>query len=295
MSSVSGDVTVETVFVMDPSVFPVGVYDSILQQITNRKSSSPTTLSADFITGAEARNLYFPNNTAIRRFQLLHITRVHSQLATDGSDATAVAVSKLRSSLVDTASSRIGVCGVGYIADSSSPRLSVGGSVFIAEGSGDKWLMGLPAMMAPVALIGWIVTVVLCAVCWACACCSSGVGIASSSSIPLAEVVEAPTDIPLGVADASARMPVAGDTGRGVPAAAVVDTSTVNDLRRALVQPSSSRGYNDYASARSAIRPAGIGNAFSIPRPPMPGVNLQNHDSPLFLNMRLPAFGPQRL
>ena len=165
---INGQMVIDVVFVLDSSVFPTSTYDAILQKISNGTLSSPTTLRSDFITGAEARQLYFPNSTVIRRFQLLHITRVHSVLA------TTLAANRLRAALIGATAAPIGECGIDVVAD--TPLQS-------------PWYLSMPALVAPVALIGWIITLLSCAVCWMCVCYTDKV-------VPVAVLVETPPTVP---------------------------------------------------------------------------------------------------
>ena len=177
------DVVVNAVCVASPSAFPLATYDTLLQQIAGARLSSATVLVSDLITGASARSLYFPNDTSIVRFQLLHITRVNSVLAADGKDSAAIEL-VLKAGLTNAAAKHVGVCAI----DSASDP-SVGG-VVPAQPS---FLMDLPGSVALVALIGWFVTLLFFGGCWLYYTC-----FASNPPVELA-VVAAPSALPSGI------------------------------------------------------------------------------------------------
>jgi hypothetical protein len=162
---ISGDVAVDVVCVLPSSAFPTSVYDSVVQRLAGAALASPTTLRADLITGASARSLYFPNSTAIHRFQLLHITRVASRL-----DGTAD-MRALRAGLVSAVASSVGLCGFDEAAG--------------AEDVQQAGTLEMPTLVALVASVGWIITLILCAGCWACHLCCAP----SAPVVPSAEVV----------------------------------------------------------------------------------------------------------
>jgi hypothetical protein len=173
---VFSDLVVDVVCVA-PSVFPVSAYDSILQRISGNTLKAATTFRSDSITGAEALRLYFPNNTSIVRFQLLHITRVHSVLPTLSAGDYVTTVHRLQTELINVTAVYVGMCGIDKIVDTDNPTIS---SVV----SSKEWFDGLPALLGPVALIGWILTLVAFGLCWVYYCC------VNRSVIPVAESVE---------------------------------------------------------------------------------------------------------
>ena len=254
---VSCNVVVDAVFLLDPAVaFPFGFYESILQQISGCTIASPSTLKLDTIVGAEARSLYFPNNTTILRFQLVHITRIHSQLSTAGVSASVPVMVKLRTSLADSVWSRIGVCGIEGIYDPDVDPIS-------SSADNGQWYSNIVLL---VILIGWILTLLLCGICWLCVCCSN-------KTVPSAEVAvpEGPVEavVPL------VGLPLKGvDTPAGNFRRGYSSHSLLNDRVNSGESPYRSNPYAGAeftATAMQSINERGI---------------------PLFLDMRLPSFAP---
>ena len=170
-----GEVVVDVVCLMDPSLFPVSAYEIILQNVANTTAPTQTTVRPDLITGAEARLRYFTDSTIFHRFELLHITRAHSVLRVDGS--VSAVVGRLRLGLMRDVAKGVGVCGIDAIVDPSAPSPP-------SDSSGDQqWFMNMPALVAPIALGGWILTLASCAVCWFCVCCT-----APEKNIPTAQL-----------------------------------------------------------------------------------------------------------
>jgi hypothetical protein len=154
---ISSDVVVDVVCLMPLSAFPVSGYDSVLQQVAGIKLGAPTSLRPDLITGAAARNMYFPDNTSILRFQLLHVTRAHSILLFSGGDSASI-VQIIRVELVKAiASKNMGVCGVDVVSDTST--------LTVVDGA-KSWLADMPDSLVLVALVGWFVTLVFCGGAW---------------------------------------------------------------------------------------------------------------------------------
>ena len=108
-----------------------------------------------------------------RRFELVHVTRVQTILPAAGS----VESGKLMLDLTRTvAISGVGVCGVDGIVDSA-----LGGE----SSSNQSWFLNMPALVAPVALVGWIVTLLSCCVCWVCVCCLEDKSVRTVSQVVL--------------------------------------------------------------------------------------------------------------
>ena len=181
-SFISCDVTVDLVCMIPVSSFRVSAYDIMLQQIAGVELGAPTSVRADLITGAAARNLYFQNNTDILRFQLLHVARVHSLLLLNGRGPASV-MDVLQAELVAAiVPSRVGgLCGVDSISDTST-------LVTIIEGAG-SWIPDMPDSLALIALIGWFLTLVSCGGVWIYYSCYT-------TDTPSAEVVVEPQPMP---------------------------------------------------------------------------------------------------
>ena len=173
-SMVSGDLTINVLCLSNSSVFPVAAYDAIVQRISNSTLASPSTMRPDSITGAEAMQQYFVGRGVVfRRFELVHVTRVQTILPAAGS----VESGKLMLDLTRTvAISGVGVCGVDGIVDSA-----LGGE----SSSNQSWFLNMPALVAPVALVGWIVTLLSCCVCWVCVCCLEDKSVRTVSQVVL--------------------------------------------------------------------------------------------------------------
>jgi hypothetical protein len=203
-----GDVVVDVVCLMDPSLFPLAAYEIILQNVANATIQTQTTARPDLITGAEARLRYFTESTIFHRFELLHITRAHSVLRVDGS--VSAVVGRLRLGLMRDVAKGVGVCGIDAIVDPSAPSPSL-------DSSGDQqWFMNMPALVAPIALGGWILTLASCAVCWFCVCCTapekniptaqldtSAVSSTKTGDVPVAVVADNPAVVKGKISDSS--------------------------------------------------------------------------------------------
>ena len=239
---VSCDVAVDIMCVVPLSDFPLTMYESIVREISNSNFASPTIVRADLITGAVARDKYFPDSGDIFRFQLLHITRVHSLLQLNGQDP-ALIIRALRSGLTNAISSKVGMCGIDDISDVTS-----GSSTISSDRS---WFMDMPALVAPVALIGWIVTSVICGGCW-----FYYVIYASSDNnpVPLAAVVRSESIVLHGIP-----LPAASH-----PTVAVVTQPTINMTPDTLPYNSSvstKRKEGQVRGTANSIRPVDSTNA----------------------------------
>ena len=168
-SAVYGDVIIDIVCLLDSSAFPTATYDSILKKSINCTLVTPTMTRADLVTGAEAKQRYFPDSTVFRRFELLHVTRVRSvlQISTNG---VVVPTNSFGAGLIKAISRDIGACGIDSISDSS---------ITTASQDDMQWILNMPVLVAPIALAGWVITVVSCSVCWFCVCCTTDTKIAT--------------------------------------------------------------------------------------------------------------------
>ena len=169
-SAVHSDVAVDIVCLLDPSIFPVTVYDKIIERITNSTLGARTTSRADLITGAEAKQSLFSDSTVFRRFELLHVTRVHSVVLVSVNGGGDV-INKLKSELIKSIAESVGICGVESMVDYSVSTTATNDNM--------QWITNLPVLVAPIALIGWIITLVSCLICWFCVCCTTDSKIAT--------------------------------------------------------------------------------------------------------------------
>lgn len=268
--AVSADVTISIVCLLsDPSAFPVAVYDTFLQRMSNSTFVSPTVTRADSITGAEAMQRYFAGtNVPFRRFELIHVTRVRSVAASGGN----ITAGRLQLGLRALAAG-VGVCGVDDVVDSSA---------LLQPSSDQQWLTSMPALVAPIALAGWLVTLLSCAVCWVCVCCTADKRVET--------VVQATV---VGGAEQSAGAPT------GVPVS-VIPASTVKDAKA-----KAPRGVSSRTGATAQMFPPLTEVSRTAPplplipplRPSTPTMPLnaavefhRHHNSPHLLQLRIPSF-----
>lgn len=173
-SAVHSDVAVDIVCLLDPSIFPVAVYDKIIERITNSTLGARTTSRADLITGVEAKQSLFSDSTVFRRFELLHVTRVHSVVLVSVNGGGDV-INKLKSELIKSIAESVGICGVESMVDYSVSTTATNDNM--------QWITNLPVLVAPIALVGWIITLVSCLICWFCVCCTTDSKIATVAEI----------------------------------------------------------------------------------------------------------------
>ena len=165
------DLLLNTVFLINSVKFNPAQYEQILSQ-----SFGPATLlsvQSETPTGAEVRNLYFPDHTEVRLFQLVHITRVQAAIVTANETNTTYHLSRRLSE---------------FCRDTIAPVVIVssgGGSV------GFDLLSQIPPLVAPVAIGVWITTVAACGVCWACICCCK-----TGKSKPPPPAIETAVELP---------------------------------------------------------------------------------------------------
>ena len=196
-SMVHGDVIVDIVCLLDSSMFPVTIYDTILQNTSNNTLISQTMARADLITGTEAKQRYFTDSTIFRRFELIHITRAHSVIRAPANSA-AISIGRLKLELIRAIAENVGICSIESIIDST-----------VSTSSDDmQWILNMPGLVAPIALGGWIITVVSCVMCWFCVCCTTdskiATVVASETSVataanvdPVVGVIAEPPPLPL--------------------------------------------------------------------------------------------------
>ena len=184
VSLISCDVVIHMMCVVPVAEFQLANYELAVREISSCSLASPTVVRADLVTGAAIIDKYFPGSSSILRFQLLHVTRVHSLLRLDGR-APAVVVRALRDGLTNATSSSVGMCGIDDVSEDTS----------VVAPAASSWSMGLPALVAPVALIGWIITSCLCGSCWLYYYCVLSYT-AETGPVPLAEVVHSALPLP---------------------------------------------------------------------------------------------------
>jgi len=152
LSPTACDLLLNTVFLINSVKFNPAQYEQILS-----RSFGPATLlsvQSETPTGAEVRNLYFPDHTEVRLFQLVHITRVQAAIVTANETNTTYHLTRRLSE---------------FCRDTIAPVVIVSSG---AGGSaGFDLLSQIPPLVAPVAIGVWITTVAACGVCWACICC----------------------------------------------------------------------------------------------------------------------------
>ena len=171
-------VVVSVIFLIASDAFATTPYRDLLQA-----HFGPTTVDSvqpDTLTGAEVRSTYFPNRTDIYQFQLLHVTRVRASITTANTTAQ---IQNLLPALC---------AGIGPVAIEPEARASTGSTL-------DAVLALLPPIVAPIALGGWLLTILLCGACWLVFLCSKPAVIpaavvprSAGQSCPYAESTTAP-------------------------------------------------------------------------------------------------------
>jgi len=282
---------------MPISAFPALKYDSLVQQISGIALNAPTSLRSDLITGADARNMYFPNNTAILRFQLLHVTRAHSILLLNGRDPVSV-IRVLRAELIKaTSSGNIGMCGIDDISDTSLSPLS------IIDG-GKSWLSALPESLALIALVGWFVTLVFCGGCWTYYVCYT-------SKTPSADIVAIDSDMHATVATPVLITPP--QTGVLLPqpkmvappplpnrqnvanGAESIPATTLRTVSQKVIESNrAARGPAPDVRSKSVeqdrLSGQSMDSEMKLPRPINISIEFQRNNASRFMDMRLPSF-----
>jgi hypothetical protein len=148
------------VFLVDYSAFSPTQYSDLLQELSN-SSVSVTEMHNEMITGAEAKQKYFPYKTDIRSFQIIHTTRV----------VAVVAASDLNNAdYLHIMSSKI------------APVVIVSNTVIVQP---RQWYDIFPSFMLPISMFGWVVTIIAFSISWIIYCCCYG-----GQKIPAAVVVK---------------------------------------------------------------------------------------------------------
>lgn len=152
------DVVLNCVFLMDMNTFTSKGLSSRLESILTSSFSRPNGITLQSIqsvslTGAEVKQLYFPQNTDIRLFSIVHLTRVTASIRTDNDANTTKYVSNflapLCADLAPVAVDRIGQ----------------------PSQSGFDFAQQFPPVLGFVMVCVWAVTVLSCGVCWVCVLC----------------------------------------------------------------------------------------------------------------------------
>ena len=172
LTSAGSDIILNSVILLDPSFFSTVRFENVLSAF----SDSVTVLSVqpDVITGSVARRSYFPNNTDIFFFQLVHITRVKVLIGTKNNTFTA---GRLYSSLGPACLN----AGVGFVAIDSNTAATSSNVVL-------DWISNIPPSAMIIIIVGWVLTASSCAFCWLLYCCCKS----RRDTVPVA-VIEAPS------------------------------------------------------------------------------------------------------
>ena len=151
--TVGCDVILNALFLIDSVKFNPSIFENILS--SSFGSATLLSIQSETPTGAEVRNLYFPDHTEIRLFQLVHVTRVQAAIASSNETNTTYYISRYLPS---------------YCHDTIAPMV-----IISADGTiGFDLLAQIPPLVAPVAIGVWITTMITCGICWICVyCCKS--------------------------------------------------------------------------------------------------------------------------
>jgi hypothetical protein len=152
-----GDVVLNCVFLMDMNTFTSkgASRASELEQILETSFSKPggvtlQSIQSDSMTGAEVKQLYFPQNTDIRLFSIVHLTRITVALQTDNDANTTKYVSAHLPSLCAHIAP-VAIDSVG------APMQSV-----------YNFFQQFPPALGFVMICLWLITMASCGVCWLC-------------------------------------------------------------------------------------------------------------------------------
>lgn len=153
------DLILNSVVLKDPAFFSVTQFETVLSAFSD--SATVLSIQSDLLTGSVARRSYFPNNTDIHLFQLVHITRVQALVRTKNDTYTAA---RLYRSLGPACLN----AGIGSVAIDSNTVADSSNAVM-------DWIASLPPLTIVVVIGGWILTASSCGVCWLvyCCCCRS--------------------------------------------------------------------------------------------------------------------------
>lgn len=161
------DLILNTIVLKDPVLFSVSQYETLLSTFSD--SATVLSVQSDLLTGVVARRSYFPNNTDIHFFQLVHISRVKALVRTKNDTYT---TARLYRSLGPACLSS----GIGSVAiDTNTAVVDSSNAVM-------DWVASLPPLAMILMAVGWILTVSSCAVCWLVYCCCKS----RSSAVPVA-------------------------------------------------------------------------------------------------------------
>ena len=167
------DLVLNSVVLSDPALFSTLQFETVLSTFSD--SAKVLSVSSDLITGSIARRSYFPNNTDIHFFQLVHITRVQALLRTSNDAYTS---SQLHRSLGPACLA----AGIGAVAIDSNAAIVSSPNVVM------DWIAGIPPLAVILMAAGWFLTAASCAVCWLVYCCCR----THRETIPAAVVVAPP-------------------------------------------------------------------------------------------------------
>ena len=156
---IHADVTLNCVFLLDMNAFTARGLSTRYEAILTSAFSTPggTTLQSIqsvSLTGVEVKQLYFPHNTDIRLFTVVHLTRVVASIRTDNDANTTKYISQflapLCADLAPVAIDRVG---------------QPSSSAF------DDFVQKFPPVLGFVMVVLWGSTIVSCGVCWGCLFC----------------------------------------------------------------------------------------------------------------------------
>jgi hypothetical protein len=149
------DVTLHTVFLINLNAFPTNTYEAMLSShfTTNNAPVSLLYTRADTITGAEARQRYFPGHTEIPLFQVVHLTRVGVSVPSNNDANTTDYLTRYLPSLCQTA--------------------NLGPAAIVASDpiNGPDLLQQLPPLLAPALAAILVLSLLSCGACWLCVYC----------------------------------------------------------------------------------------------------------------------------
>jgi hypothetical protein len=282
----SGDVALDVVCLLDESVFPSAQYDAVVERVSNSTLAARTIIRSDLITGAEAKVRYFRGNHTIRRFELLHVTRARSVI--QQGDVPASVVAGLLSMKLSraVAGEGLGVCGIDQVLDLSAPPPSA---------SDSQWFLGMPALVAPIALAGWVFTVVSCLICWFCVCCTAPENATASAVVVPPEVPAAGgvgdgkpvSGIPIGTPPPSKAPPAPSD-----PVAVSVDKADTSSSRKKTRQKAArSTAAAQIPNPSSNLLPYRISESSLRSHCPSQSIDFHHsHQALRFMDLRIPSF-----
>ena len=145
------DITVNAVFLTDLSSFPISDYETILTTYFTTEVSILSTLS-ETITGAEARQLYFPGHTEIPLFKVVHIAHIVTSIHSDNNANTSAAIFNNLPALCQ-------------------PKLGLMAIDSTSSDSAFDFIQQFPPLLGPVMIGVWTLTLASCGTCWLCAYC----------------------------------------------------------------------------------------------------------------------------